>query len=81
MDEYLREIQDTDTLWVGRDFMVAAEGRARIHHLTGLGEISEALDNFVAFTMSLHLSVVNNLLGKSEETGDTLQEWRSRMSN
>ena len=49
------EIQDTDKLWVGRDFMVIAEeGRARSHYRTGLGEISEALDNFVAFAISLH---------------------------
>ena len=54
--------------------VIAEEGRARTHHRTGLGENSEALDNFVAFAMSLHLSVVNSLLWKSEETGDTLPE-------
>ena len=69
MDEELRDIPDTEKLWVGGDFNCHCgrnnSGKEETIGKYGVGESNEAGDNFVAFAMS-HNRVLNTYFEKAE---------------
>ena len=70
MDEELRDIPDTEKLWVGGDFNFHCgrnnSGKEDSIGKYGVGESNEAGDNVVAFAMSHNIRVVNTYFEKAE---------------
>ena len=70
MDEELRDIPDTEKVWVGGDFNGDCgwnnSGKEETIGKYGVGESNEAGDNSVAFAMSNNMRVVNTYLEKAE---------------
>ena len=70
MDEELRDIPDTEKLWVGGDFNGHCgrnnSGKEEAIRKYGVGESNEAGDNFVVFAMSHNMRVLNTYFEKAE---------------
>ena len=70
MDEGLRDIPDTEKLWVGGDFNGHCgrnkSGKEETIGKYGVGESNEAAYNFVAFAMSHNMRVVNTYFEKAK---------------
>ena len=70
MDEELRDIPDTEKLWVGGDFNGHCgrnnSGKEETFGKYGVGESNEAGDNCVAFAMSHNMRVVNTYFEKAK---------------